>query len=348
METNKITEQLESIEKGLGKIDGLAKDVKEAKDLAEKAQKELTEEVKKINEEAGKKGATLEQIAEEIKNLKAKGGRFGGASGAASDDESAFDNLKNGFKDNFEAIQKFKSGGADLFSTKTVGNMTAAANLTGAVVQTYSGIVATRQKRKLQFRDLAQVIPSSTGLWKFYRQNTPVGEGSFTFQTTHGAAKSQLDYDLTEELVTVDFLAGYSRIAKQMLQDLPFLQSFVSNQLIEDFLRSESANFFDTLQNGATGTTTTSASVTVEKIIDYVANLAAGDWEANGIVTTPAIWATILKTKPNDYSIPGGVTITGTGDVSIVGIPLYKSNNITSGKVLVGAWVCYNVRSGSG
>jgi HK97 family phage major capsid protein len=186
-------------------------------------------------------------------------------------------------------------------------------------------------------RDLVSTIPSQTGVWAFYRQNDPVGEGSFGFQTA-GSAKNQLDYDMTQVTVNAEYLAGYSRIARQMIQDLPFLQTFVNNELIEDYLRRESFEFFQTLVTGATGSTATNASVTVEKIIDYIANLYTNNYQPNAIVVRPGIWASILKTKPNDYSIPGGVQISPTGDVMIVGLPLVvcTSNGLADNKVLVG------------
>lgn len=327
---------LEIIEKLDSKMELALKEAKDAKAEALLAQGKVSDEVKQINDDLAKKGLTLEDIQKELVAIKAKSGRIAGAVGAEV--ETAHEQFAKGFAESFDKIKTFKSGSMPLFETKTVGTMTAAANLTGAVQISYASQPAVAPKRKLQFRDLVSIIPSATGLWQFYQANIPVGEGSFTKQTTHGAAKAQLDYDFTAVQVTADFLAGYARIARQMLQDLPFIQSYVSSRLVEDFLRAESEQYFGALSTAATGSTTTSASVTVEKIIDYVANLAASDYEANGIVVTPAVWATILKTKPNDYSIPGGVSITANGDVQIVGIPVFKSNNVTAGHVLVGDW----------
>jgi hypothetical protein len=45
-----------------------------------------------------------------------------------------------------------------------------------------------------------------------------------------------------------------------------------------------------------------------------------------------------LLTKPADYSIPGGVTITPDGNIAIAGIPIFKSSFIADDKVLVGDW----------
>lgn len=315
-----------------------AEKLKEAKAAADEVSKKLDQ----INSDLAAKGATVEQMQTELKEFKAaKGRRLMGVDG---EEESTISLLKQGFAENFEKIKE-QSGEPDAqfkFKIKTVGTMTAAANLTGNVQATYATAPALRGRQKLQFRDLVRVISSSTGLWKFYRQNTPVGEGSVDFQTSHGAAKNQIDYDFTEVNVTVDYLAGFVRIAKQMLQDLPFMQTFVSDELVEDYLRVETSKFFGQLVSAATGTVP-SGTVTIEKIIDAIANLEENDYSANGIVVTNPVWAKILKTKPNDYSLPGGsaaITIAANGDLSVVGIPVFrtKESNIGVGRFIVGDW----------
>lgn len=331
--------------KDLDDIKAMAEKAVTDKELQEKQAEakawfeDLNKEVEKINTEVAAKGATLKQMQDELTEIKAsKGRKF---IGDGEDVESTRKLLKDAFAENFEHIkaQANEPQASHKFKVKAVGNMTASNNLTGSVQATYASQPALRARRKLHIRDLLNVIPSATGLWKFYRQNKPVGEGSFNFQTTHGNLKEQLDYDLTEVTVTVDYLAGFVRIAKQMLQDLPFMQSFVSNELVEDYLRTEDNKFFGSLYSAATGTAGTS-TVTVEKIIEAIANLEDDDYDVNGIVVTNQVWAKILKTKPNDYSIPGGVTITPNGDVAVVGVPVFKTNasNIGNDRILLGDW----------
>lgn len=313
----------------------------EAKKLADDANKKIENEVKTLNEDLAKKGKSLEEIDAAIKELKAKRGRF--SAGEGSEEKSTKEILNDLFSDNHTKIKSVAEGnGRFAVETKTVGTMTASANLTGSVVASYGLTPAIRGRRKVHFQDLVPTINSSTGVWKFYRQNIPAGEGSFGFQTTHGAAKAQLDYDLTEVTVTTEYLAGFARFARQMAEDLPFLQSFISNELLEDYKRQESLEFFGDLRSAATGSTTTSASVYAEKLIDYISNLMDNDYDPTAIVTTAANWATLLKTKPNDYSVPGGITITPDGTVMIAGVPVYVANSLylgsSSNKTLVGDW----------
>jgi hypothetical protein len=89
----------------------------------------------------------------------------------------------------------------------------------------------------------------------------------------------------------------------------------------------------------ASGSTTTAATVYAEKLIDYVANLGAGNFAANGIVITFAEWATLLKTTAGTgYGVPGGITISPNGTVMIAGIPVRPANWVATGKTLVGDW----------
>jgi HK97 family phage major capsid protein len=298
-----------------------------------------------IQEELAAKGATLKEIMEQLQQIQAKGGMGQKLALLSVGEQSTYDVLKEAFaKEHGAILQKAKSEfERHKFETKSVGVMTASANLTGSVIANYAQQPAARMRRKIHFRDLVSVVPSSTGVWKFYRSNTPTGEGSFG-TTNPGDAKSQLDYDLTEVVITTAYLAGYVRIAKEMIQDLPFLQSFVTNELIEDYLRAEDNKYFGQLYSAATGAAGTS-TVTAEKIIQTIAALREADQDPNGIVVTNAVWAKLLNTKPNDYSIPGGVTITPDGNIAIAGIPVIPTveSNIGTNRMLIGDWSKANI-----
>lgn len=200
----------------------------------------------------------------------------------------------------------------------------------------------------MHFRDIpgVQAINSATGIWKFYRQNSPVGEGSFGVQT-EGSAKAQIDFDLTEVTVNVDVIAGFTRISKQMLRDLPFMQSFLPSQLQESYYRDEDNKFINTLMPYCSAGST-SATVYAEKLIDYLTQTWAADYDPTAIVTTAANWAELLKTKPADYSIPGGVTIDAMGNVMFAGVPVVILNGMTSGKTFVGDFSRIKIIQSSG
>lgn len=307
----------------------------EVKKIADDAQKKAQEVTEEVNEKMSKQGATLKEIQDKLIEVEKAAGRL-----TAKKEEEVAEDFKSmvmkGIKENFEALQGVKKGNGLSFDTKAVGTMTVAANLTGSSVARYDLTPALRGRRKVHYRDLVDIIPTDTGTWKYYRQDSPVGEGSFGTQTI-GSAKAQLDYDFTEKTVTVDTVAGFARIAKQMLRDLPFLQSYLPSELQEDYLRAETNKFINA-HMAETPAYSTSASVYAEKCIEWIAYLMSLDYNPNAIVTTATNWATLLNTKPNDYSIPGGVTITAQGDVAIAGVPVIVMNGMTGTASFIGDW----------
>jgi HK97 family phage major capsid protein len=132
-----------------------------------------------------------------------------------------------------------------------------------------------------------------------------------------------------------------------MLRDLPFMQSYLPSELQESYFRDEDNKFINTLM-AQTAAYSTSASVYAEKCIEWLSVLYSRDYDPSAIVTTAANWATLLSTKPSDYSIPGGVTITASGDVAIAGIPVMIMNGMTGTKTFVGDWSRLKIVQSSG
>jgi HK97 family phage major capsid protein len=312
-------------------------------DEAEAARKKADEhneaQVKQLNEDLAKKGADLEAIKKEVLEFKAKQGRFKGASG---EETKSYQSVMNEvFAEKLEEIKSVDKGRGIKLELKAAGTMTLTSNLTGNAPTTWSPDVAVRGRRKVNFRDLVPIIQSNTGTWNYYTQPSVVGEGAIDVQGSPGGTKAQLDYDLVEQSVKLRFIAGFVRFDKGMASDLAFLRTYLSSELVEDFKRVETGIFLPRIYNVATGSTTTSAGapgtgVLAEKYIDWIANLMASDYDATAIVTTAANWGLILKTKPNDYSIPGGVGIDLQGNIRFAGIPLVPQNNMPTGKTLIG------------
>lgn len=288
--------------------------------------------IAELNEDAKKKGETLEELREKVNQVIANAGKLKEQSEAA---KTFGESLADALKENFDGIQNVKAGKGLSFELQAK-DMTLGSNLTGSAVAQYSLDPALRGRRMVHFREIPglQVIPTSTGIWKFYRNAPPANTGSFGTQT-EGQAKAQIDYNFQEVTVTVATEAGFARVSRQMLRDLPFLQNFLPGELREDYLRHEDNKFINTLMAGTSAYSTT-ASVYAEKCIEWIAAVMARDYNPTAIVTTAGNWSTLLTTKPSDYSIPGGVTITADGSVAIAGVPVVIHNGMTAGKTFVG------------
>ncbi len=305
--------------------EGLAAEVKQAND-------NFATEVKKLNEDLSAKGATLLDIQNEVKEIKAKAGRLNGANGEEKGVKGAIAEI---LTKNHDAFKNLSNGN---ISFKAVANMTISNNLTaGSAVSTYNLTVADEPASLLHFRQLAGVVPSATGIYQFPRFTG--GEGAFAAQT-EGSAKGQVDYDFSMITVNAAYRAGYLKVSKQMMEDLPFVEGYLPGRLVEEYLQSEDSAFYTTLSGAATGSTTITGTPTVdiEQILGWRANLRAANHAPNGIVMNPADLYKVYITKPNDYNYPSVVLIDTNGNIRIGGIPVYESTFIPEDKVLIGDW----------
>lgn len=338
-EEKKAQEVLEKKAKELldqKKAETIEEATKKAKELIEEEKKSVTEKLGTVNKSVEdiqdilkKNQEQLDKISEKL-NKKTIGGM---------DDNSFGVVFAQELEKNFDSVKQVRKGNGFTMELKVVGTMTASANLTGDVMRTYQTLPALVPSPLLNMRDLVGSVNSATGSYVIYRETG--AEGSISEQTVPGNPKTQKDYDLTQVIFNANYIAGFVRIAKQMLQDLPFLQSALPQMLLRDFYKAENSIMYTALSTAATGSTTTSYTADVEQIIDWVANLEAADFPVNGIVINPKDWATILITHPTNaaYSVPGGVVINPlTGGIMIAGIPVYKASFIPQDKVLIGDW----------
>jgi len=231
----------------------------------------------------------------------------------------------------FEAFRKDRNAKL-IIELKTVGNMLLSSNLSGDGVASYNQRQGLVPSQKVNFRDLIPVTQSPTGLYVTYRETGT--EGSISAQT-EGSGKTQIDYDLTEVKVVSDYISGYARFSKQMMYQLPFLQGPLQRMLLRDFYKAENAAFFTAVSGGATGSTTMSATVDAEQLIQLIANQMNANFNASYILVNPSEWARLLATKPSDYSIPGGTVIDPNGNIRIAGVPVIAVPWVTDDKALI-------------
>ena len=229
--------------------------------------------------------------------------------------------------------------------TKAVGNMTEAVNLTGDIPRAYANQVYALPSRKVHVRSLLPVGSISQGLFTFPLETG--GEGAPAAQT-QGSAKAQVDFDITMTNAPAQVIAGYVRISRQMLDDVPAMTSFLQARLLEKYLVAEDAQLLSGSGSGVnlqgiTGVASAfagAATVDVEQLVQSIAQVEASNYTANGILINPTDWANIINTKNTNsaYSLPGSTVVTTDGQLSIAGIPVYKSTAIAADKFLVGDW----------
>jgi HK97 family phage major capsid protein len=290
-------------------------------------------DVAQMNEDAAKRGQSLVELKAQVDELAAKNNRLKAnieAKSYSSRSAVLEAEIKEMISENFDKIKSETP-----FSSTKLGTMTLGGELTGTSQISY---VPNNQMRSIlsnpRLYELFRVIPTATGNVTFPRGNSPVGEGSFGAQT-EGNAKAQVDYDVTMVNVSVPFIAGYVKVSRQMLQDLPFLQAYLSQSLVEDFNQAVNTRFLNTIASGSTALSS-SETYTSAKMVDGITQHAAlGLGAANLILTTHKAWGDVLKTKPSDYSVPGGTVIAPDGSVRIAGISVIPHVQVTTGRFYV-------------
>jgi hypothetical protein len=336
-------EMLEEIKSGLDVNSKEFKEIKAAQDAAVKTVTDLTNAVQELE----KKGATIEEMHNEIKELKAKSGRI---KGQAAQVTSVKQLIADTIEEHKAAIGEFKGGTSEMkIETKTVGPILSA-NLSGtgnnyiSYLDWRPGMEPTGQ---FHFRDLVRTVQSDTDFVRFPRANVPIGEGSFA-KTSEGSTKPQLDRDYTMVDLTLSPMAGFAIVSRQSLRNITFLQSWLPTSMMDQLADQEDVQFAQELIAAATGSTTlfTGATGIPEKLIAYVKNLIAGKYRPNAIVCDPNIWAALLVFQPGrtttpattvPYSNPFVVSIDPiTGQVRILGIPVYPVNWLADNRVIVG------------
>jgi ribosomal protein L9 len=324
-------EELKSIETAVKSATESVEKMKAANEAAIADVKNDVAEVKAavvtMDEAAKKNQAALDQLIAEksAKKVDNKNKSFGEAYNEAI--AEAFEAKQAELKE----FQKNKNAKLTI-DLKSVGTMTLGDNLSGDGVANYNQRQGLVPAQKINMRDLIPTAVSPTGLYVTYRETG--SEGSIGVQS-EGIAKSQIDYDLTEVKVVSDYIAGFARFSKQMMFQLPFLQNTLQRMLLRDFYKKENATFFSTVSLAATGSTTTSATVDAEQLVDWIANQLAADFDASFALVSYQQWARLLKTKPNDYSVPGGVVIDPSGNVRIAGVPVIGASWVTDDKALI-------------
>jgi HK97 family phage major capsid protein len=309
----------------------------------EKAAKAFETRIEQINEQLVKNNQSLEEARKEALEAKAALGKINAKteSKVATSYAEHINSIKaeianvveKGYNDIKSAVRNGGKGFAADLDLKAVGTMTISNNLTGSVYTSYVDNPALRSFVNPHLRSVFNIIPVSTGSVSFPRGNTPVGEGSFGKQSEN-VAKPQVDYDVTVVNTALSFIAGYAKVSRQMIDDLPFLQAYLQQSLIEDFQKAEDTYYLNAIAASATAGVSSGAN-TAEKFIDYLAQLGAANWTANIALTTHAGWAGLLKTKPSDYSVPGGMVIDNNGNVRIAGVPVIPHSLVTASKIYV-------------
>lgn len=262
--------------------------------------------------------------------------------------------VREALEENQEKLEKFNRKEIKSFDIelKAVGDMSTA-NVTGGsrYGQVFAPNIIQNPNRKVHIDELlpgGNIGPGNT--FTFMRENG-VGEGN-PAPTAEGATKPQFDYDLVEATVNVETIAGWMRVTRKAMQNIPGFMSFLQNRIPERFKRVLDAQIL--YGNGTTpnlkGILTTGNFVAsgvaldtflAEKITQDIAVLEdTYERDATGVLLRPIDIATFYRNKATgsgEYDLPRNVEWIN-GRLHISGVPVYATTALNAPDYVVGDW----------
>jgi HK97 family phage major capsid protein len=327
-----------------------AKTLDEAKTIIANAISEATKAVDAKLEDAVKSAnVRIDEMDKALLEAKSENNRI--KMDAQSKEPVSFNKaFATAMDENSDNLEKFRRKEIKQFAMelKTVGDMSLAniTDLAAANVQMLPGIIPAAP-RKLHIRALLPTGVMNTSAIHYLQETG--SEGSVAAWADNSGTKSQIDYDLTEEVAPSEFIAGYLRITRKALDDISAMRSYLQSRLLEQYLDAED----NQLLNGSgvspnLGGLITNAeaytgfrTIQVEKLLDSVAQIESNNHSANGILVSPEQFYALMLTRgtTNDYTLPGGVAVDlVNGQMFISGVPIFKSTAMSDSKYLVGDW----------
>jgi len=237
-------------------------------------------------------------------------------------------------KSNFDSLQGIKKGNPMRLDLKAVGNMTLGANLTGDGVATYAATQAILPAQRTNMRDLLSTAISSTGLYVQYRETG--SEGSISVQT-EGSPKTQIDYDFSEIKIVEDYIAGFARFSKQMMKQLPWMETTLVRILTRDFFKAENSAFYADFQTQAGSVVTSTETDRVKFIMDLIAGQNNNNFNASYALVNYTDFASLNKLLYTNgyYQGSGGVVSQPNGAITISGTPIVPASWMGTGKIAI-------------
>ena len=336
----------ELIEKGLAEVKAK---VTEATEKSTKEVQEIKGEIKTVSVQVTEVKEYAEKLQNHVDSLEMK---LNGSAVQNAEKKSFNDVLADAINENEDNYQKFlrKEKKSFAIELKAVGDMSTA-NVTGGsrYGQLFDPNIRQNPNRKVHMSQVLRGGSIGAGnTYTFMRENGN-GEGAIA-PAAEGALKSQFDLDLVESTVNVETIAGWLRVTRKAMNNIPGFVSFLQARLPEKFQRALDAQIL--YGDGTTpnlkgiltagnfvASTAVASQKLIDKLIDDVATLEdTYERDATGILLRPVDYYGFFKNKAagsGEYDLPEGVTFVN-GQLYLFGIPVYASTAITAPDYVVG------------
>lgn len=263
-------------------------------------------------------------------------------------------------KDKLIAMKNGDSKSSIRMTIKAVGDMLISNNVSGQIPQAdREGGITRVSVRNPFILQLVNVGSITSTLWEWVQQTGKEGGAAMTAE---GATKSQADFDLVLASAAVRKVTAYVKVSKEMLDDIPLMESEINQELTEliqleidaQVLSGDGTgqNLTGILENAvafAPGTFATGQANAVDEANNQdvlriaINQIAIAHFNANFIVMHPSDAAAMDLQKASDghYVLPPFSTAANT---IIKGIPIVTNVGMTEGDYLVGDFTKSGVR----
>lgn len=296
----------------------------------------------------------IDQLLSDVKAMKVGGG-FGGQNKNKSFGEAleaAFNEGDN--RKNIEMLATQHKDRLKSFSIhlKQVGDVTVSANYTGGSrgLQVLAPGVVANPPRKIHIRQLLNQGTIGPGTEFVFMRENGDGEGAIA-PTAETATKPQIDMDLVESSVKIETIAGWMRVSRKAMNNIPGFTSLISRQLPEKLLKIEDAqllngdgvspNIKGIMRAGNYTAANTTSTFLGEQLIDGISQLEdTYDRTATGILLRPVDYYSFFKHKATTsgvYDLPKNFTYVD-GVLYISGVPVFASTGMLPDQYIIGDW----------
>lgn len=242
---------------------------------------------------------------------------------------------------------RLKTFGMDI---KAVGDMSVNVNYTGGTrgLQVLRPGMVSGPVRRVHIRD---IVPGGTigqGTEFVFMKENGVGEGAPS-PVAEGFTKAQMDMDLIEASVKIETIAGWLRVTRKAMNNIPGFVSWLQMRLPQRLLNIEdsqllqgngvSPNLKGIMTAGNYSAANTAENLLIEQLIDGLSQLEdTNERYADTILLRPKEYYRFFKTKAGgskEYDLPKNVVF-ADGTLYISGVPVYQSTAVPDGKYIIG------------
>lgn len=342
-----VKEQIEALGKEINlKLEKACEQAKNAADeqgkkVAEETKNEVKNMVVKYNELQGLQQKQLDALETELKKLKHSGG--------SGNSQKSLDQVISETLEASEERKNYKErkkGFIIDISQKAVGNFGSSANLTGSyfVHPTVVPNILLKPFEPVHARDVMTVGQTNSNIIRYIVDNG--GEGAFT-TVAEGATKPQVDRDLEIKDTPVRKIAAYNRVPEEMIDDIPYLTTFITQFMMEELKVVEDAQILygDNTGQNLNGINPQATAYAAGMVIATPNNYDVIVSAKNQIRLQKLAAPSAIFLHPTDFTVLK-LTKATTGEYlfkelaagysTIDGTPVVQTTAVTSGAFIVG------------